>query len=64
MTDAATAPSAPGAVTARPSPGRCLRFRGREIPVILPKRTDPRMRLSAVIITLQVLGQTVLGFKL
>lgn len=36
---------------------------GREIPVVLPSRRDPRLKLSAVIITLQVLGQTVLDFK-
>ena len=35
----------------------------RRIPVVLPSRRDPRLRLSAVIITLQVLGQAVLGFK-
>ena len=37
---------------------------GRRIPVVLPSRRDPRLRLSAVIFALQVLGQTVLGFKL
>ena len=37
---------------------------GRRIPVVLPSRRDPRLRLSAVILALQVLGQTVLGFKL
>lgn len=31
--------------------------------VVWPDRDDPRLRLSAVVITLQVLGQTVLGFK-
>jgi hypothetical protein len=31
--------------------------------VILPHRGDPRLRLSIVIIALQALGQTVLGFK-
>ena len=41
-----------------------LAFRGREIPVVLPSWRDPRLRLSAVIMTLQVLGQTVLDFKL
>lgn len=53
--------------TLAPSPpahSRVLRLGGREIPVVLPKRSDPRLRLSAVIITLQVLGQTVLDFKL
>ena len=36
----------------------------RRIPVILPKLNDPRLKLSAVIVTLQILGQTVLDFKL
>ncbi len=36
---------------------------GRAIPVVLPSRRDPRLKLSAVIMTLHVLGQTVLGFK-
>ncbi len=36
----------------------------RRIPVILPRLGDPRLKLSAVIIALQILGQTVLGFKL
>ncbi|HVM04579.1 MAG TPA: RnfABCDGE type electron transport complex subunit D [Acidimicrobiales bacterium] len=40
-----------------------LSFRGRRIPVVLPKRGDPRLKLSAVIMTLQVLGQTLLDFK-
>ena len=31
--------------------------------MVRPDRHDPRLRLSAVIATLQVLGQTVLGFK-
>jgi len=33
------------------------------IQVVLPKRDDPRLRLAVVIVSLQVLGQTVLGFK-
>ncbi|MCP9490522.1 MAG: hypothetical protein MSC31_11690 [Solirubrobacteraceae bacterium MAG38_C4-C5] len=35
----------------------------RSIPVVLPSRRDPRLKLSVVIIALQVLGQTVLDFK-
>ena len=60
-----TPPPAP-APAARPplKPTRCIRIRGREVPVVLPNRRDPRLRLSAVICTLQVLGQTVLDFKL
>ncbi|MDP8961062.1 MAG: RnfABCDGE type electron transport complex subunit D, partial [Actinomycetota bacterium] len=41
-----------------------LVLRGRDIPVILPSRRDPRLRLAAVLLTVQVLGQTVLDFKL
>ncbi|MFN2390004.1 MAG: RnfABCDGE type electron transport complex subunit D [Actinomycetota bacterium] len=40
-----------------------LVVRGRAIPVILPNRRDPRLKLAAVILTLQLLGQTVLGFR-
>lgn len=53
MTAVTTAPGAPQLV-----------FGKRRIPVILPKLGDPRLKLSAVIVTLQVLGQTVLDFKL
>lgn len=35
----------------------------RSIPVVLPRRGDPRLKLAAIIITLQVLGQTVLDFR-
>ncbi len=41
-----------------------LRLRGRDVPVVLPSRRDPRLRLAAVLLTVQVLGQTVLDFKL
>jgi Na+-transporting NADH:ubiquinone oxidoreductase subunit NqrB len=33
------------------------------IPVVLPRRGDPRLRVSAVIMSLQVLGQVALDFK-
>lgn len=36
----------------------------RPLRVVLPSIRDPRLHLSAVILTLQVLGQTVLGFRL
>lgn len=52
----------PTAVAERPLPK--IRVRGRDIPVVLPTRKDPRLRLSAIIFTLQILGQTVLRFKL
>jgi Na+-translocating ferredoxin:NAD+ oxidoreductase RnfD subunit len=44
--------------------GPALRFRGTTYPVLLPKLRDPRLQLAAVIVTLQVLGQTVFDFQL
>lgn len=44
-------------MTALAIPGR------RPIPVVLPNRRDPRLKLSAVIVSLQVLGQVGLNFK-
>ena len=41
-----------------------LRLGRRKVPVVVPRWSDPRMRLSVVIVALQVLGQTVLRFKL
>src|SRR5438874_5883413 len=43
---------------------RSVRIRGREYPVILPSIRDPRLHVAAVLLTLQVLGQTVLNFRL
>src|SRR5437762_13004277 len=43
---------------------RAVRIFGREHAVILPSLRDPRMHVAAVLVTLQVLGQTVLGFRL
>ena len=37
---------------------------GRDYPVVLPNLRDPRMHVAGVLLTLQVLGQTVLGFRL
>jgi ASPIC and UnbV/FG-GAP-like repeat len=51
--------SAP-ALAGRPS----LTIRGTEYPVLLPTVRDPRLHLAAVIVTLQVLGQTAFGFNL
>lgn len=50
--------TAPGAL------GPQLVVGSRRIPVVLPRLGDPRLKLSAVIVSLQVLGQTVLAFKL
>jgi ASPIC and UnbV/FG-GAP-like repeat len=51
--------SAP-AIASRPS----LTIRGTRYPVLLPTVRDPRLHLAAVIVTLQVLGQTAFGFNL
>jgi Na+-translocating ferredoxin:NAD+ oxidoreductase RnfD subunit len=41
-----------------------LVIRGRTYPVLLPKLSDPRLHLAAVIVSLQVLGQVAFGFDL
>ena len=43
--------------------GPWLRVRGRRYRVILPSWRDPRMHLAVVIWSLQILGQTVLDFR-
>jgi VCBS repeat protein/ASPIC/UnbV protein len=43
---------------------RSLRVLGSEYPVVLPSLRDSRLHLASVITSLQVLGQTVLGFEL
>src|SRR5437660_10736223 len=43
---------------------RSVRIRGRQYPVLLPSIRDPRLHVAAVLLTLQVLGQTVLDFRL
>ncbi|HXL18507.1 MAG TPA: hypothetical protein VN961_13415, partial [Streptosporangiaceae bacterium] len=43
---------------------RTVTIRGREYPVLLPSIRDPRLHVAAVLLTLQVLGQTVLNFRL
>jgi hypothetical protein len=43
---------------------RTVTIRGTAYPLILPTWSDPRLHLAAVIVTLQVLGQTVLDFEL
>ena len=41
-----------------------MRIRGTSYPVLLPKRSDPRLHLAAVIVSLQVLGQVAFEFRL
>ena len=43
---------------------RTVSIRGREYAVYPPSLRDPRLHVAAVLLTLQVLGQTVLGFRL
>ncbi len=52
-----------GGARPAPAPMPQLVLGKRRIPVVLPSRRDPRLKLSAVIVALQVLGQTVLDFK-
>src|SRR6478736_7723779 len=57
MTAAMSAQAAPAA--GRPT----LVIRGTPYPVLLPKLSDPRLHLAAVITTLQVLGQVEFHFR-
>ncbi len=50
---------------AAPSPrGRALVIRGTTYPILLPKLSDPRLHLAAVIFSLQILGQVAFEFRL
>jgi hypothetical protein len=52
--------SAPAIVEGKPT----VRIRGTDYPVLLPTVRDPRLHLAAVIVSLQVLGQTAFEFEL
>ena len=52
------------ATAAPAAAGPALVIRGRSYPVLLPKLSDPRLHLAAVIISLQVLGQVAFDFDL
>ena len=60
MTTTAPPPLLDALPKARPQ----IVVRGRAIPVILPKLSDPRLKLSATIFTLTLLGLTILSFQL
>ena len=47
-----------GAPAVVDAPKPTIRIRGTAYPVLLPSVRDPRLHLAAVIVTLQVLGQT------
>ena len=55
--------TASASVAPAPIPSRAVDPGRRRIPVVGPSFRDPRLWLSAVIMTVHVLGQTVLGFK-
>ncbi len=42
---------------------RTIRLGATDYPVVLPSLRDPRLHLASVIITIHVLGQTALGFR-
>ena len=70
-TEPAAGLDVPAPVEAPPAPPvprspdrRTARIRGREYPVLPPSLRDPRLHVAAVLLTLQVLGQTVLDFRL
>jgi hypothetical protein len=42
---------------------RTVRFGEKAYPLVLPSVRDPRLHLAAVIISIHILGQTVLGFR-
>src|SRR5205809_7689988 len=49
---------------AAPAPsGRTLTIRSSAYPLLLPKLSDPRLHLAAVITSLQVLGQVAFDFR-
>jgi hypothetical protein len=43
---------------------KAVRIRGRDYPILLPSIRDARLHVAVVLLTLQALGQTVLGFRL
>lgn len=58
-----TAPAIPVPVDLAPKPRPEITIRGRQIPVVLPKWSDPRLKLSATIWTITILGLTILRFQ-
>ena len=57
------APVTAGSATAPRAGGRTLTIAGNTYPLILPNIRDPRLHVAAVIITIHVLGQVGLGFR-
>jgi hypothetical protein len=67
VTDAPVTPEAPPGPGAPEPPakpaGRTVRIFGRTYPFVAPNIRDPRLHLAAVIISIHVLGQIALGFR-
>jgi hypothetical protein len=67
VTDAPATPEvAPGRATPEPPAepaGRTVRMLGRTYPFVAPNIRDPRLHLTAVIISIHFLGQIALGFR-
>src|SRR6187200_192164 len=55
-------PAAPAAPPTRPAP-RTLTIGGTAYPLFLPSIRDPRLHVAAVIVTIHVLGQVALDFR-
>jgi len=49
--------------TVTPPTSRTLRLGGKRYPLVLPRLGDPRLHLASVIISIHVLGQVALGFR-
>jgi len=56
-------PDTPAPVAPADPVGPSLALAGRRFPVVLPTLHDPRLKLSAIVLTLSLLGQTLLNFK-
>jgi len=52
-----------GTSTLAPAGPRTIRVGEKRYPVVLPSLADPRLHLAAVIISIHVLGQVALGFR-
>jgi hypothetical protein len=53
----------PGPDRAKAAGPRTLRIGGRSYPVVLPSIRDPRLHLAPVIISIHLLGQVALAFR-
>jgi hypothetical protein len=63
MTVAPTTEATSASTTQGPATRHAVRILGRTYPVVLPSIRDPRLHLAAVIVSIHVLGQLGLGFR-